>query len=141
MKIKILMKYFLIISLAPCLAIALPSTYLRFPLNQFSTEKKPFYFNCTISPNNNYPTTRKFDADSIRVIMVNYAQMIRQFNGLGMLEATARYINTYAFATYHDPRPFYRNQPGFVDIFVTWPSYQVTCKNGLGGRPLTPVYG
>ena len=100
-----LLKYLLIINMTTCHMIASASTYVRLPLHKFSSAKNPSYFNCTVTPNTRHPTTRKFATDSVKVMMVNYAQMTRQFNGLGILEATARYINSYAFATYHDPRP------------------------------------
>lgn len=114
---------------------------MRFLLEINSTKENLSFFHCTVEPNPYYPTTRKFSTELVRVIMVNYGQMIRQFNGLGMLDTTAHYINSYAFSAYHDPKPIYKNQRGFVDVFVTWPSYQVTCEKGTGGRPLPPLYG
>lgn len=73
--------------------------------------------------------------------MMNYGQMIRKFNNLGIFDTNARDINHYAFAAYHDPKRIYKSQNGFVDILVLWPAYQVTCQAGTGGRPLIPLYG
>lgn len=117
------------------------SAYLRFPLVISSTIEKPSFFYCYITPDLQHPTNRKFSDDAVRVIMVNYGQMIRKFNDLGILDTNVRDINLYSFAAYHDPKIIYKNRNGFVDIFVLWPAYQVTCKVGTGGRPLIPLYG
>jgi hypothetical protein len=81
----------------PALVVANSSnTYLRFPLIESSTIDKPSFFYCNIVSDSQYPTSRKFSADAIRVIMVNYGQMIRKFNDLGILDTNARDINLYA---------------------------------------------
>ena len=67
--------------------------------------------------------------------------MIRKFNNLGIFDTNARDINLYAFAAYHDPKHIYKKQNGFVDVFILWPSFRITCKIGTGGRPLIPLYG
>lgn len=123
-------------------ALATPSSnYLRFSLTLSSTIKKPSFFYCTIVPDLQHPTSRKFSDDAVRVIMMNYGQMIRKFNNLGILDTNAHDINQYAFTAYHDPARVYKNQNGFVDVLVLWPAYQVTCQAGTGGRPLIPLYG
>lgn len=128
--------------ICPAMVIAnSSSTYIRFPLSISSTIDKPSFFYCDITPDPEHPTSRKFSADAVRVIMVNYGQMIRKFNNLGILDTNVSDINYYAFAAYHDPKLIYKNQNGFVDVFILWPAYQVTCKVGTGGRPLIPLYG
>lgn len=120
------------------------STFYRLYLNTSSTQKNLQYFQCTVVSNPENQTIRHIPLLYVPVRMVNYGQMISNFNGLGILDTTADYINSYTFSAYHDPRSYYVNKKGFVDIFVSWPAYSVTCKtvsNFTQDRPLLPSFG
>jgi hypothetical protein len=134
--------FFILTATIPALVLAETATaYTRFALNASSTRNHPSFFYCTVVLDSKHPTSRKFSNDTVRVMMVNYGQMILKFNDLGMLDTNASEINHYAFSAYHDSRRIYKNQNGFVDVFVLWPSYKITCHMGKGGRPLIPLYG
>ena len=69
------------------------------------------------------------------VVLVNYAQNVKGFNGLGIINTTAGYINSHYFMAYHDPD--FKNQPGaqaskyysgFIDAHVLWAGYQIQCN-------------
>src|ERR1700761_2626004 len=140
MRSILIMCFLLLGNVYSLLAIADTSnTYVRLPLIISSTKDKPSFFYCDTVPDPQHQTSRKFSTEAIRVIMVNYGQMIRKFNNLGILDTNAHDINLYAFAAYHDPKYSYKKQKGFVDVFILWPSFRVTCKIGTGGRPLIPL--
>jgi hypothetical protein len=120
------------------------STFTRLYLSINSTKEHPQYFQCDIAPDPDSPTGIKVPLQFTQVHMVNYAQMISNFNGLGIIDTTADYVNSYTFSAYHDPSPFAKNKKGFVDIFVAWPAYSVKCKavaSPTKDRPLVPHFG
>ena len=120
------------------------STFTRLYLSINSTKEHPQYFQCTIAPDPNSPTGIQVPLQFTQVRMVNYAQMISNFNGLGILDTTADYVNSYTFSAYHDPSQFAKNKKGFVDVFVGWPAYFVKCKTvemPTESRPIAPHFG
>jgi hypothetical protein len=126
-----------------CSSAATPSTAFRLQLSRKSTLQHLQYFRCDITPDQNYQTGIKVPPRFTRVIMVNFGQMMHKFNGLGILDTTAEYVNSYTFASYNDTG-FKHLKRGFVDVFVAWPSYKVNCfvvKKPSKKRPLAPVFG
>ncbi|MBK2124632.1 hypothetical protein [Fangia hongkongensis] len=124
-----------------CQFIAADS-YTRLMLDKDSTPQNPSYFKCTISAqksfaNGGHPTLAKWTPplEFTEVTLVNYAQNVKGFNGLGIINTTADYINTHYFAAYHDPD--FKNVAGakeskyfsgFIDGFVHWAGYSITCN-------------
>jgi len=131
-----------VLSATTIFAVAQP-TATRLMLSNESTMTNPQYFQCDISIDNRYPSSIKIQKKFVRVIMNNYAQMVHKFNGLGILDTTAGYVNQYTFATYNDTG-FKHPSNGFVDVFVLKPNYKVKCnivKAPTQKRPLAPIYG
>ena len=66
--------------------------------------------------------------DFANVYLVNYAQNVQGFNGLGILKTTASYLNNHYFRAYHD-NDFPTSVPGFINAFVLWAGYKIECRD------------
>jgi len=121
----------------------IPSSATRLMLSEDSTKNKPQYFRCDIAHDDRYTTGINDSKEFVRVILVNHAQMIRKFNGLGIFDTTAEYVNHYTFETYYDTA-YNHTSNAFVDAFVLRGNYQVKCeivKGPTRKRPLAPING
>jgi len=98
-------------------------------LNANSTGNHPTYFACFVTPSEKHPTLLKWTPkiEFANVYLMNYAQNVQGFTGLGLLKTTAGYLNQHYFRAYHDS-DFKKSVPGFIDAFVLWAGYQINCK-------------
>jgi len=105
-------------------------TAYRIKLSPNSTQSQPTYFTCIVTPSEKHPTLQKWTPplDFTNVCLVNYAQNVQGFNGLGILKTTAGYLNDHYFRAYHD-NDFPNSVPGFVDAFVLWAGYKIECRD------------
>lgn len=103
-------------------------TGYRLVFDPTSTSTKPSYFACIVTPSQQHPTLKKWTPplEFTDVYLVNYAQNVQGFNGLGILKTTAGYLNSHYFRSYHDS-DFSQKVAGFIDAFVLWAGYQIQC--------------
>lgn len=117
---------------------SLPDTSFRLMLSADTTIDHPSYFYCVVAPQPSFeqgghPTLPQWTPPILftPVSLMNYAQNVQGFTGLGKLETTADYINSHYFKSYHDPDfEEYAQYPisaGFIDGFVLWPGYGIEC--------------
>jgi hypothetical protein len=106
-----------------------PNTAYRLYLPAKTTAKKPSYFACFVTLNTKSPTLKKWTPpiEFTNVYLVNYAQNVKGFNGLGILKTTAGFLNSHYFMAYHDA-DFNQKASGFIDAFVLWAGYQINCN-------------
>lgn len=105
-----------------------------------STKSQPTYFACLVTPSRTHPTLSKWTPpmEFTQVYLLNYAQNVQGFNGLGLLKTTAGYLNQHYFRAYHDP-DFKKSTPGFVDAFVLWAGYDINCME-INKEAIHPHY-
>ncbi|MCL1125047.1 hypothetical protein [Shewanella surugensis] len=120
------------------LSSSVPDTSFRLMLSAHTTIHNPSYFYCVIAPQPSFeqgghPTLPQWTPPILftPVSLMNYAQNVQGFTGLGKLATTADYINSHYFKSYHDPDfdqySQYSISAGFIDAFVLWPGYAIEC--------------
>ncbi|WP_299004103.1 hypothetical protein [uncultured Shewanella sp.] len=117
---------------------SVPETSFRLMLSADTTLNDPSYFYCVVVSqpsfeNGGHPTLPQWTPSLLftPVSLMNYAQNVQGFTGLGKLDTTADYINSHYFKSYHDPDfdeyAQYSISAGFIDAFVLWPGYGIEC--------------
>jgi len=115
------------------------NTAMQLNLSADSTKERPTYFACLVIQSKVHPTLPKWTPpiEFTQTYLLNYAQNVPGFNGLGLLKTTAGYLNQHYFRAYHDS-DFKKSTPGFIDAFVLWAGYDINCMEI--NKRLSPNY-